>query len=413
MKHYGSPRWSFEITDCSLPMTFDPYSKCSYKCQYCFSENQKAIGNSKEFHLHGDVTYVNVEKVKELFLGKKPQSQFWPFIRDRKVLQVGGLADQFDEYERKHGVTLELLKFWREIEYPVTFSTKATWWVYDDRYREVFDGYPWFNVKFSIISMEEDKVKIVEKGVPSTEERLKAMKEASQFVGGGVYLRFRPFIIGMSDPRHVELIDRAAEAGAEAMSTEFFCLERRSPDGRERRYPEISRAIGFDVEEFYAKHSKSTYARLNRKLKAPYIMEMREAARRNGMRFYVSDFDWKELSDNGCCCGLPPEWNYFRGQDTEALMIAKEKGEVKWSDIAPENEKYLDGFLFRKAQGYNTGGAENRAKFHYHTMSGFLHYLWNRIDNVHSPYKMFDGVLLPDRRDENGDIVYKWNGSDE
>lgn len=26
---YGSPRWTGEIADCSLPLTFDTYSNCS------------------------------------------------------------------------------------------------------------------------------------------------------------------------------------------------------------------------------------------------------------------------------------------------------------------------------------------------------------------------------------------------
>ena len=43
---YGSPRWSGEIADCSLPMTFDTYSNCSYGCVYCFSQYQRGIGGA-------------------------------------------------------------------------------------------------------------------------------------------------------------------------------------------------------------------------------------------------------------------------------------------------------------------------------------------------------------------------------
>lgn len=31
---YGSPRWSGEIADCTMPMTFDTYSNCSFGCVY-------------------------------------------------------------------------------------------------------------------------------------------------------------------------------------------------------------------------------------------------------------------------------------------------------------------------------------------------------------------------------------------
>ena len=42
-QNYTSPRWSMEIPDCSMPMSMDTYSRCSYNCLYCFSFFQKAI----------------------------------------------------------------------------------------------------------------------------------------------------------------------------------------------------------------------------------------------------------------------------------------------------------------------------------------------------------------------------------
>ena len=47
---------------------------------------------------------------------------------------------------------------------------------------------------------------------------------------GGVTLRLRPFIIGMSNTnnQHLDLIELASGHGATALSTEFFCLEDRA-----------------------------------------------------------------------------------------------------------------------------------------------------------------------------------------
>ena len=41
-KDYMSPRWSMEIVDCSMPMSFDTYSRCAYNCLYCFAYFQKS-----------------------------------------------------------------------------------------------------------------------------------------------------------------------------------------------------------------------------------------------------------------------------------------------------------------------------------------------------------------------------------
>lgn len=409
MTSYLSPRWSQEITDCSMPMTFDTYSVCSYDCLYCFSAYQRDLGSKQEGYRGKKVRWVNVEKVKRMFL-EPDSSQFGPFIKKRHPMQWGGLSDQFDEFERRHGVTLELLRFFREIEYPICFSTKATWWTEDPRYVECFEGFPWFNVKFSIITLDEQKAKVIERGVPTPEERLKAMERAAGFVGGGVTLRFWPFIIGVSDPRHVELIERSAEAGATAVSTEFFCLEQRSPGGKEWKYPLMSRMAGYDMVKFYqANSSGSGYLRLCRDVKRPYMDDMERACERLGLRFYVSDAHFKERCANGSCCGLSPEWEYTRGQSCEALMIAKDKGEVAWSDIAGDLE-YAKTFQWGRAEGYNANSSEKRVQYRGFTMYDFLRYTWNHPKLGQSPYKMFEGILVPDRLDDQGDIVYRWDG---
>ena len=41
---YGSPRFSAEFSDCSMPMTFDSLSRCSLGCQYCASVDTPIYG---------------------------------------------------------------------------------------------------------------------------------------------------------------------------------------------------------------------------------------------------------------------------------------------------------------------------------------------------------------------------------
>jgi hypothetical protein len=257
--------------------------------------------------------------------------------------------------------------------------------------------------------LDEDKVKKVEAGCPSTQERLDAIREASKFVVGGVTLRMRPFIIGMTNPRHVELIERAADAGASAVSTEFFCLEQRSYKNLKDRYDTISAAVGFDILAFYKRYSNgSGYLRLNRNIKRGFVDEMEEACKRLGLRFYVSDNHFKERCANGSCCGLPKAWNYSRGHFTQALVIAREQGQVSWDAIEPHLD-YADTFLWRNAQGYNQSTTEQRARLHCFTMKDYLQFLWNKPKLANSPYRMFEGVLKPDRLDEAGNVVYVYN----
>ena len=130
------------------------------------------------------------------------------------------------------------------------------------------------------------------------------------------------------------------------------------------------------------------------------------------MRFYVSDAHWKELSDGGCCCGLPETWNYSKGQLCQALQIAKKTGSVRWSDIEP-HLTYTDTFSYRRALGLNTMSDEKRSKYFGRTMTEFIRWNWNSPEVVQSPYQFYDGVLVPIEKDEHGDLVYEWRGNDD
>ena len=406
---YESPRWSGEIADCSLPVTLDTYSNCAFGCVYCFSQYQRGVGGGKDDYFHKQVKSINPEKVKRIFSGEDTASQFAAYVKDRRPIQYGGLSDQFDGFERKYGKTYELLTYLKKINYPICFSTKAAWPFFDEKYRELFRGADNWNIKFSIITLDEEAARKIEVGVPSPKKRLEAMREYNKLSNGGSTLRLRPFIIGLSDKTYLELIRAASEAGATAVTTEFFCLEMRSVNQAKAHYKVISDVVGFDVVEFYRKHSTgSGYLRLNRKIKEPYIRKMQELCKELGLRFYVSDAHFKECSDNCCCCALPPEWEYSRGNFSAALQIAKKTGFVRWKDVEPDMY-FLDSFEWKQAAGFNTFSSEAKAKFAGMTMKDYLHYLWNNPERGQSPYRMFAGVLVPNGLDENRDIIYRYN----
>ena len=408
-KTYSSPRWTGELNDCTLPMTLDTYSNCAFGCVYCFSQYQRGVGEGKDAYYSKEVRSINPEKIKKIFSGEP--SQFKKFVDARRPIQYGGLSDQFDGFEKKYGITYEVLSYLKEINYPICFSTKSAWVFHDPKYQELFRGQDNWNMKFSIITLDEEAARKIEVGVPSPEERLEAMKIYSQLNKGGATLRLRPFILGVSDKTYEELIRRAAECGATAVTTEFFCLEMRSVQTAKEHYKVISDCCGFDIVDFYRKHSNgSGYLRLNRKVKEPYVKRMQELCHELGLRFYVSDAHFKEVSDNACCCGLPTDWDYVRGHFGGALQIAKKQGYVKFSDIQ-EDMEHWQGFMAVDANGcqFCGGSTATRAKFYGLTMEQYLRYLWNTPKSGKSPYKVFEKVLIPNGRDENGDIIYTYN----
>lgn len=356
--------------------------------------------------------HVDVEKVKKIFTDPD-SSQFGSYVKKRIPMQWGGLSEPFDLREKELGISLQLLKFFREIDYPVSFSSKSVWHLKDDRYRDVLKGAKNFHVKVSIITYDEEKARIIEKGVPTPKERVWAIGEYAKLGIAAVNLRLRPFIIGVTNPTHTELIKAVAEMGAYGVSTEFFCLEARAADNVKARYKIISAVAGYDIWEFYRRFSvQQGYRRLNYEVKRSYINGIKLLCASNNLKLFVSDANHKEACAYGSCCGVPdtgPFGNFAKCQFTQAIVIAKEKGEVHFNDIAQYETEYLKETPYIDATGFNTANLANRAKHRYMSMFDHMRATWNKPKNQNSPYRYFDGLLIPDRLDENNDIVYKFN----
>ena len=175
-------------------------------------------------------------------------------------------------------------------------------------------------------------------------------------------------------------------------------------------FPTFNDMCGFDLHALYKRCSyQSGYLRLNRKVKRPFVENMKKLCDELGMRFYVSDAHFKELCNNGSCCGLSPSWNYSRGQFCEALQICKQKGSVRYSDISKDIEELHGGYKYVGACGFNTQSSEKKAHFYEMSMAQYMRWLWNNPQSGQSPYRMFEGVMRPDGEDENGDLIYVYD----
>lgn len=412
--HYASPRWSWEILDCAMPMTFDTYSNCAHQCVYCFAYFQRAIGKTADDYLSHKVRSVNVDHVKRMFIDPdKYAGNFAGYIKRRFVLQWGGLSDGFDWYERKFRKSLELLRFFREIDYPVSISTKGVWFLDDPDYVEVLKDARNTHWKYSIITTNPEHAKKLEPGTPSPQERFDALRKLNDLGVGATTLRMRPYVIGSTDLCAEEMFQQARDTGCYSLTTEFLCLEKRATDNHRERYRRISEVVGFDVWDYYRKtsYSGSGLMRLNYDVKRSHMKRLQELSEQYGVPLFISDAHHKEASTSAGCCGLPntgPLSVYNKGQFAQAIQIAKQTGQVRWSDIA-EDAAWLKDLPFVGAEGYNHGDTFNRARNRYHSMYDFMRDVWNNPKSWSSPARYFGGALVPAAADDNGDIVYLYN----
>ena len=85
---------------------------------------------------------------------------------------------------------------------------------------------------------------------------------------------------------------------------------------------------------------------------------------------------------------------------------------VTWEDISKDVEDLRGGYQFIGASGFNMRSSEFKSKFAGMTMADYMRWLWNNPQAGQSPYKMFEGIVSPDGEDEDGNIIYKYNGKD-
>lgn len=410
--------------DCSLPLTADTTSLCTFKCSYCFAQYQKL--NNPAINEETFTTFpLDFEKFERIMRGKEPDNPYYKnFIKYKFPIHFGGLSDAFDYYEKEHKVTLKILKLLGELNYPTVFSTKGTIMIKGEWY-EVLKKYAQnknFVFQFSIITNNQEKAKGVEINTPTIDERFEAMKKLSD-LGYWCVLRLRPYIIGISDVDIEGLFEKAFKSEAKSLSTEFFCYDIKMP--KTEVYDVISKVCGFDITNYYKELSpreRGGYRRLNRDVKEKYVKQMWLLCKKYNIQFNISDPDFKELNQSGSCCGLPDNKqifnsdvvNWSRGQLTnfvQKLMKKYLSGETELfltlNDVLNEvPNAWMDD---KKYWGDSLKCWDSHPKFKDLNYKAEFTQVWNDLNSPRNPYNYFHGLLKPIKLDENKNIIYKFN----
>jgi len=427
-KYYSSPRISSEYKDCSLPLTFDQYNRCSFGCKYCFGVQFKEC-NPAYKKIGNMVKGVNYERLIKIIKGEYPENPYYKnFFKHRFVFHWGGLNDPFCHMEKHYNVGLELIKALAELKYPTLFSTKGLSLYLDKpEYMKVFEESAKnknFAFQFSIVANADELSLGIEPNTPTTSERLRAMQAMSK-LGYWTILRLRPFLIGISDIDLETLLERSKEAGANAISTEFFALDSKIVDMLKDNIKVIKDLCKFDFLEMYKKtspHERGGYMRSNRDVKEPIMKRLYSKCKELGLQINISDPDYKELNESGCCCGLPDEFkdnpeitNWSRGQLTYALIQLRKryydsKGEDKFLTFE-DIDKNVPNRWYDDRKYYGDSIKMWSTDYSKKEMNHGKEYKesWNNLRSPDNPQNYFHGVLKPHHVDDNGMIVYEYN----
>ena len=258
------PKCGSQVVLCDLPIRFDTYKGCSHQCQYCFAQKKINLANISK-----DETQ---KALRDFIDGKRTRETRWC---DWNIpLHWGGLSDPFQPVEKKHGLSLECLKVFKETQYPFVVSTKGKL-ICEGEY---FDLIKECNcvIQISLVCPEYDRIEL---GAPTFDERLEMVRALAKYKR--VNARIQPYMIETHDST-MESICRLAEAGAYGIIVEGMKFARKKSGlvkvGGDWCYP---------LDELRERFS-----------------EMKTEAHRLGMKFYSGENRLRSMGDHLCCCGI-------------------------------------------------------------------------------------------------------------
>lgn len=423
LRQYRGIRFTSDGFDCALPVAVDSHSVCSYGCLYCFSDN---LIEHRTAH-NRPIGQTSLRQIENIFAGEggKNGALFRKALKyDRRneagypaSVQLGAICDPCDNIERQQGWLKEFLKISHKYNQPVRMSTKGDALLLPD-YLEIIEKRPdllW--VAFSIITIDDELIRRMDRRAPDTSRRLETMRTLSK-MGVKTSLRMRPILPGITDrtPRYEKaykiLIEKAALAGANAISCEVGFTPGGPTKDLRAKWQLLSKIAKVPFLEFYRSFGRVQACTRPSYMWTENIMHaIKEVANSCGLTMGVSDPVWKQLTESGCCCGIKPDdavfGNWERENATNALFIAKKTGkEITLQDITPPWSYEADiqnivalpaGPLF-KYDGRHKKWADK------------LQEVWNDLKSQRGPLNYFQGALVPIRRDNNGDMVYKYVG---
>lgn len=401
------------------------YIAQGYGSHNCFSDN--LLGHRESSQKSDGIGQTSLKMIEGIFSGNggKNSKLYRKALKYDDLspngypcpVQLGGICDAGDNIERNQGWLLKFIKLAIKYEQPVRMSTKGNIFL-DREYLDAIGERPdLFWVAYSIISPDDGLLSQIDKECPPPSERIECMQNLAG-VGVTTSLRFRPILPGISDktPKYDQayqvLIDEAADAGAKAISYEVgFVPGALTPDMK-ARWDRIEKVSGVPIREIYKRFGKKQACTRPSYLWTEGIMHaIKERALHHKLWVGVSDPAWKQLTDHGCCCGIPEDHpvfgNWQRTQATNALKIAKDTGdEITLSDITPVwSYEAREDMLSCPA----TGPSAQYMRHHW-MWSHELQRVWNSIDAERSPSNYFQGALLPSRLDSDRNVVYKYVG---
>lgn len=379
---------------CGIPFRLDTSPKCPLNCSYCFAMSRGGRRTSSQLLTDPSKIQRKINRLITLEFDKKDIVD--EFLLSKMPVHFGGMSDPFGS-SRITTISTQILQTLNGIDYPVVISTKKTNRLLEDDILQQISKMKNLVIQISFSLFDGQIAKVIEPGVPSPIERLKALRILNDY---GIYTiaRLQPIIPTKLKEIGDFLIPMLGEVGVKHVILEFLKLPVEQNLGK---INELFSALSWDGISYYKGHNAEMNGRewmLPVKMKWELLQPLIEKIHMYGMTYGAGDYGLNHLGDTNCCCGLDNiegfgAWN-----------------KINFSNIirnSRTNVIIFDNDLFNILPKQSVGmyiNSNSRIPGE-NSLYIYMRNKWNRPGTTNAPDSYF-GISWKGDYDEEGNCVY-------
>ena len=387
---------------CPMPLNIDTWDGllCPFGCKYCYANAFRAslytafFDNSKTMGFrHCNATKYKTELDALLLHRDKDPHSLPPGASVARAIAMGipmrfGIRfEDFLDEEGEQKISLELLRYLADNDYPLMINTKSALVGRKDYVEALARNKAGAAVHVTLISSNNGLLSELEPGAPSYRARLKTMKALAD-AGVRVVARIEPYLVFINDKQEeVErYIEDVWDTGCRNITFDTWSYTAKNPGIRQSFYN-----MGFDWDRLFLLGCDS------QAIGSLLLGKFMDLFRAKG--FSCSTFDTGNVSDNdqSICCEVGDwfkgGWNYGCTVMASRFVSGRKGKPTRWKQF----KKYVD-----KHGGFLSSALEVQ-----------VHEMWNATGTQSAYSQAWSRGLEAVGYDEDG-IVWRFNtdGSD-
>lgn len=387
---------SVRAAACPMPFNMDIWDGllCPFNCIYCYANAFRAslytafFDNSKSMgfrHCNPNYYKREMEKMEPLRGKSFEEKAQLTGINKAYALEIparmGIRFEDFLRQEAREGISLEMMKYLADIEYPLMINTKSHIPGKDEYLKALSRNPAGTAVHLTAITSNEEITQKLEPGAPSYKRRLKAIHNLTD-AGVRVVARIEPYLFLLTDdPDEIEeYMEDMWEAGVRNITFDTYSYTALNPGIRQSFIN-----AGFDFDRLFVPGCDS------QPIGSLLLEKFMDLFREYGFSCSTFDMGCVSGNDQSICCEVGDffQGGFNYGCSVMAGRYVRSKGgkKVSWSEFEEyviQNGGFLSSNLKRE-----------------------VHKLWNLGGNVAYSHEWAAGMISVGQ-DEDG-LIWKYS----